>query len=142
MKTINLILKVVVGAFLVFSVTACSKDKKGNNNGTGYGYGQYYMQNGICINRSTGQTAPQQYCMNQGGNTGWTYQNGICVNIQTGQQDPTGQMCLQGGGGGFGVQCYGQYYSPQTGETGQCYGQNCRGWYLCQVGTQVCQQCN
>lgn len=153
MKTTNLILKVVVGAFLAFAVTACSKDKKSNNNGYwGYGYNGWSYVGGVCRHQS-GQVDPTgQNCM-QAGIGQWQIINGVCQNISTGQIDHTGQACMFNNGGipggmpgGMYGQCVGWYRSPQTGETGQCYpsngfGNNCSGWYLCNVQTGYCQMC-
>jgi hypothetical protein len=148
MKTINLFLKAVVGALIILTVAACSKDKGSNNNPYGYGYnnGQYVMQNGICVSRINGQQVQPQLCQQYGGGGMYTMdQYGRCVQTQTGQQvDPS--LCYQNGGqwgggqwGGGGL-CYGRCYN-QMGQSGTCNGYDCTGMYLYCESTYQWQIC-
>jgi len=100
------------------------------------GMNGYQYVNGICIYTPTGQQAPAQYCQ-QSGTNGYQYVNGICIYTPTGQQAPT-QYCQQGGNG---MQaCVGQYYYPQYNTYINCttnaYGANtCRGMQLVSLST-------
>ena len=176
---------------LIFSVTALtllgfSCAKKDNNNPISYQLnqmGQCVDQNGsivnqtyctngyqfnaqgICVQVSTGQQAPAQYCqqngmngyqLNQYGqcvqtttgqivatqlcqqNNNGLYQynmQGICIYTPTGQQAPA-QYCQQQSGYG----CVGQYWNPMNGGyyincTTTAYGNSCRGMQLISVST-------
>ena len=152
MKKLALIFSVAALTLLGFS---CAK--KNDNNTITYqlnGYGQCVDQNGsivnqtyctngyqfnaqgICVQVSTGQQAPNQYCQ-QSGMNGYQYVNGICIYTPTGQQAPA-QYCQQGGNG---MQaCVGQYYYPQYNTYINCttnaYGANtCRGMQLVSLST-------
>ncbi len=91
--------------------------------------GAYTLQNGNCVQTANGQMVPLNYCQSQT-NTGYTNVNGVC--IQTATNQPVQQsFCSMTGTQG--QACYGTYTyrAPNgTSETGQCNGQNCRGYTL------------
>ncbi len=62
----------------------------------------YQFINGQCIQTTTGQSAPAQYCQNNGGfggSNGYQFINGQCIQTTTGQAAPA-QYCQNNGGVG------------------------------------------
>ena len=109
---------------------------------TGIGTNGYVLQGNQCIQTSTGQAAPLQYCQGGMGTSGYILQGNQCIQSSTGQAAPL-QYCQGGGYGGMGGMgpCYGNYYNPQNGRTGQCYGMNCSGYTLVNLSTGQQQYC-
>jgi|GEM_PF-1614005 len=72
----------------------------------------FIYQNGLCIQQSTGQQYPMNYCQQTTGNNGFIYQNGLCIQQSTGQQYPA-SYCQ--GTGMAGEQCAGKTYYYNSG---------------------------
>lgn len=123
-------------------------------------YCGYQYVNGQCVQMSTYQPAPTQYCNSNGAygmyscvqaNTGATVPNQYCLNtgttgfytcIQTSTRTPVqAYLCQQNAttGAVLQQQCYGAYIYPANGQTYQCgIYTNCSGaTMMTQSGQQV-----
>src|ERR1017187_3807108 len=138
MKTMTKnLLKMSLLTLAGFALTNCGNPNQ-NVNGTTSGY---YLNGGQCYQASNQQVVAQQYCTNTGiGTNGYVLQGNQCIQTSTGQAAPL-QYCQGGGAGGSMGPCYGNFYNPQNGMTGQCYGMNCSGYTLVNLSTGQQQYC-
>jgi hypothetical protein len=129
--------KLLMVLALVTLGASCAKKSDNNNTNTNTNSGYQLGVNGQCIQTSTGQQVPYNYC-SQTSNTGYQLGvNGQCIQTSTGQQVPY-NYCSQAGG--TGQACYGIYI--YNGQQVLCSGSDCSGWTLiqAQTGQQVlCQ---